>query len=123
MSASLGYSQAASGGAGVTTEVGAHNQDAYAGLTRQQGKNLSISVTGAYMRTQGLQQTQTGVTNGMYGGVSAIQRWGRYIVVFANYTATQQSSNSTLPSNAISGLSQVIGFGLGYSPREKRFKK
>jgi hypothetical protein len=121
LSATLGYTQAATGGAGVASQVGVHNHDAYAGLTRQQGKNLTISVTGAYMRTQGLQQA--GVTNGKYGGVSATRRWGRYIIVFANYTATQQSSSSALPSNAISGLSQVIGFGLGYSPREVRLRK
>jgi hypothetical protein len=73
------------------------------------------------MRTQGLQQT--GVTNGKYGGAAATQRLGRYITVFANYTAIQQSSSSALPSNAINGLSHVIGFGIGYTPRELHFKK
>lgn len=123
MSATLGYFHGTIGGAGITTQIGARNDNVNAGLTRQQGKNLTISFTGAYMRTQGLQQQQTGVTNGEYGGVSATQRWGRYIIVFANYTATHQSSSSTLPSNAISGLSQVIGFGIGYSPREIHLRK
>jgi hypothetical protein len=75
------------------------------------------------MRTEGLQQQQAGATNGEYGGVSATQRWGRYLVVSASYTAIQQSSSSILPSTAISGLSQVVSFGLGYSPREIRFRK
>jgi hypothetical protein len=125
MSATLGYSHGTMGGAGITTQIGARNDNVNAGLMRQQGKNLTISFTGAYMRTQELQQQQqqVGVTNGKYGGVSATQRWGRYIIVFANYTATQQSSSSTLPSNAISGLSQVIGFGIGYSPREIHLRK
>jgi hypothetical protein len=123
MSATLGYSHGTMGGSGITTQIGASNDNVSAGLSRQQGKNLSISFTGAYMRTQGLQQLQTGVTNGEYGGVSATQRWGRYIIVFANYTATHQSSSSTLPSNAISGLSHVIGFGIGYSPREIHLRK
>lgn len=123
MSATLGYSHGTMGGAGVATQIGSRNDNVNAGLMRQQGKNLTISFTGAYMRTQGLQQQQIGVTNGKYGGVSATRRWGRYIIVFANYTATQQSSSSTLPSNAISGLSQVIGFGIGYSPREIRLRK
>jgi hypothetical protein len=121
VTATLSYAQAASGGAGVTTQVGVKNKDINAALTRQQGKNLTLSATGAYMRTQGLQQT--GVTNGMYGGVAASRRLGRYIVASANYTAIYQSTSSSLPVNAISGLSQVIGFSLGYSPREKRFKK
>jgi hypothetical protein len=120
-SATLSYSQGTTGGAGVLTQFGVHNQDLNAGLTRQFGRNLTLSATGAYMRTQGLQQA--GVINGMYGGVAATRRLGRYITVNANYTAVQQSSSSALPANAISGLSQVIGFGIGYSPREKRFKK
>jgi hypothetical protein len=64
-----------------------------------------------------------GVTNGVYGGAAATRRLGRYITIFANYTATEQSSSSALPTNAISGLSQVIGFGIGYSPREMHLRK
>ena len=123
VTATLGYTQAASGGAGVASQIGVHNQDAFMGLTRQQGKNLNLSVTGAYMRTKGLQQQQAGVTNSKYGEAAATQRWGRYIVVSANYTAIQQSSSAALPSTAISGLSQVIGFSIGYSPRETRLRK
>lgn len=121
MTATLGYTQAASGGAGVATQVGVRNQDATAGLTMQHGKNLNLSVTGGYRRTEGLQKA--GVTNGKFVGMSTSRRWGRYIVSSANYTATQQSSSSALPANAISGLSQVVGFSIGYSPREVRIKK
>jgi hypothetical protein len=125
VTAMLSYTQGASGGAGVTAQVGVNNKDINAVLTRQQGKNLTLNVTGAYMRTEGLQQgsQQTGVTTGKYGGMAATRRLGRYIVASANYTAIQQSTSSSLPVNAISGLSQVIGFSLGYSPRERRFKK
>jgi hypothetical protein len=119
--ASLSYFRAATGGAGVTTEIGVHNDDVSAGLTRQFGRNLTVSATGAYVRTQGL--SSAGVTNGKYGGVAATQRLSRYIIVYVNYSAIQQSSSSALPTNAISGLSQVIGFGIGYSPREMHFKK
>jgi hypothetical protein len=117
----LGYSQATTAGAGVVTEIGTRNHDLRATLSREFGKNLSVSANGAYMRTQGLQQA--GVTNGKYGGAAATRRLGRYITVFANYTAIQQSSSSALPTNAIRGVSQVIGFGVGYSPREIHFKK
>jgi hypothetical protein len=121
MTATLGYMQGSSGGAGVTNQVGVQNKDVNAGLSRQQGKNLSLSVTGGYMRTQGMQQA--GVTNGKFVGVSASRRWGRYISSSVNYAATQQSSSSALPANAISGLSQVVGFNIGFSPREMRFRK
>jgi hypothetical protein len=63
------------------------------------------------------------VINGKTGGASATQRLGRYVIVSINYSALQQSSSAALPANAISGLSQVIGFSIGYSPREMHFKK
>jgi hypothetical protein len=120
-SCTLSYFRAASGGAGVSTQIGVHYDDVSAGLTRQLGRSLSVSATGSYIRTEGLQLP--GVTNGKFGGVAATQRLSQSIIVYANYTAIQQSSSSALPTNAISGLSQVIGFGIGYSPREMHFKK
>jgi len=120
-SANLSYSQAATGGAGVATTIGVHNQDLRAVLSRQFGRTLSLGANGAFMRTQGLHQS--GVTNGKFGGVTATKRLGRYVIVFANYSAIQQSSSSALPTNAIRGLSHVVGFGIGYSPREMHFKK
>ena len=123
LTATVSYTQAAAAGAGVATQIGVHNKDANATLMWQQGKNLSISFSGAYMRTTGLQQQQTGVTNSQVYGVVATRRWGRYITGTANYTATQQSTSSALPATAISGLTQVIGFGIGYSPLEVRLRK
>jgi hypothetical protein len=117
----LSYTQGASGGAAVTTQIGVHRYDAMAGLSRKFGRNLNVNVTGTYMRTQGL--VQTGVTNSEYGGVAVTRQWGRYIVVNANYTAIHQSSSAALPANAISGLYHVIGFGIGYSPRETHLRK
>jgi len=119
--AMLSYTQGASGGAGITTQIGVHNYDAMAGLSRRFGRNLNVNATGAYMRTQGL--TQLGVTYAEYGGVAVTRQWGRYIVVNANYTAIHQSTSAALPANAISGLSHIIGFGIGYSPRETHLRK
>jgi hypothetical protein len=120
-SASLNYSQGTSGGGGAVTQFGTRNHDASAAVSRQFDRSLSISATGAYMRTEGLQQV--GVTNSEYSGVSAARRVGQYLSVFASYTATKQLSSSVLPANAISGLSQVIGFGIRYSPREIPLRK
>jgi hypothetical protein len=136
-SVALSYLRATSGGSGVIEEIGIHSNDVMAEFSRDFGKKLTLSATGAYLRTQGLQQAcvtglqttcvtgsqQTGVSNAVYGGVAATRRLGRSFTVFANYTATHQSSNFALPTNAISGLSQVIGFGIGYSPREMHFRK
>jgi hypothetical protein len=127
--ATLNYTQGAMGGAGVSAEVGACSYDVSAGVTQQLGRNMSVSATGAYMRTRGLQQSGAangydgGVTNSVYGGVSATRRLGQYWNVFANYTATHQLSSAALPANAINGLTQAIGFGISYSSRELHFRK
>lgn len=124
-SAMVSYYRATTGGAGEATEVGVHNNDVNASLSQLFGRNLTVTATGSYMRTQGLelQLQRTVATNAEFGGVSATRKLGRYFIVFANYTAIHQSSNAALSANIISGLSQVVGFGVGYSPQEMHFKK
>jgi hypothetical protein len=127
-SVTLNYTQGAMGGAGVSTTVGARNYDASAGVSQQLGKKMSIGATGAYLRTRGMQQAGSasgygGLTNSVYGGVSATRQLSRYFNAYANYTVTHQLSSGALPANVISGLSQVIGFGISYSPRELHFRK
>ena len=127
-SAGVNYYRATTGSAGEASEVGIHNDDVNGDLTQQFGRDLTVSLTGAYMRTRGLsvQLDKTEVTNAEYGGVSATRRLGRYFTVFANYTVISQSTNYTgspTPANIVNGLSQVLGFGIGYSPRDLHFKK
>ena len=68
MSATLSYSQAATGGAGVTTDVGAHNRDIGLVLSRQFGRNLTANAYGSYMRTNGLQQAGVTIMAGTDAG-------------------------------------------------------
>jgi hypothetical protein len=79
---------------------------------------MTFGLEGSYNRTSGLMNN--GVTNAKYGGAEATRRLGRYFTVFANYTAIDQSSSSPLPTNVLTHLWQVIGFGVGYSPRKTR---
>jgi len=147
---SLSYSHGNNGGAGYF--LGAKVDSVNANFSRAYGKNLTIGVTGSYMRTASLLAAEfeyacttndgtttclvplniTPVTDAIFGGVQATRKMGRYLNVFANYTAVEQSSNTQisvpntpLNSNAsiLSGINQVISFGIGYSPREKRLKK
>ena len=74
-----------------------------------------MGLTGSYMRTADL--SGSGVTNGKYAGAQAGRRLGRDFNVYANYTAMDQSSSSTLSAGVLRGLTQIIGFGIGYSPR------
>jgi hypothetical protein len=111
--ASLSYSHGAQGGSGYY--LGAESDVASANFSRRLGRSWNAGLTASYMRTAGL--NGNGVTNGKYAGAQAGRSLGRDFNIFANYTAMFQSSSSTLSTNALSGLTQVIGFGIGYSPR------
>jgi hypothetical protein len=117
-SAGVNYNRGSNGGSGYL--IGAETDSVAANFSRDFNKNLNIGVTGSYMRTAGL--ANNGVTNGRFGGVQASRRIGRYLNVYANYTAIDQSTSSTLNNNALSGLMQVVGFGIGYSPKEKHLR-
>jgi len=117
-SAGLNFSQGTNGGAGYL--IGAQSDNINADYSREFGRDLTVGVTANYMRTAGLENG--GVTNAKYFGTQATRRVGRYISVFGNYTAIMQSSSSALNANALSGLLQVVSFGIGYSPRETHLR-
>ncbi len=158
--ASLMYNHGAMGGSGYM--VGAESDVVMANFGRGFGKNLTVGVTGSYMRTSSLAATEFCLSNGSvcicppditycfvsitsmpitdarYGGVQATRKLGRYLNVFASYTAIDQSSNlltnqqnsgngtttsSSANVNILNGMYQVISFGIGYSPREKHLNK
>jgi hypothetical protein len=127
-SLTLTYFQGEMGGTGISTEFGTSYKDLSATLARSFGRQWSLSATGSYIRTVGLQSA--GVTNGFNGTIdaeeaeaAATRQLGRHFSAFANYTAIRQSSSSALPSNAVSGLMQIIGFGIRYSSQGKRLEK
>ena len=115
----LTYSHGVQGGSGYVQ--GGETDIAAANFSREFERSLTIGLTASYMRTAGL--AGNGVTNAKYGGVQANRRLGRYMTVFASYTALDQSSSSTLNAGALSGLTHVIGFGIGYSPREIHLRR
>jgi hypothetical protein len=127
--ASLGYSHGSSGGSGYT--LGAESDIANAGFSRGIGRNLTVGVTASYMRTSGLfidqsqvtNQYQSQLTNAKFAGAQATRQLGRYFNLFANYTAIDQSSSIQNSANILSGLYQVVGFGIGYSPREIHLRR
>jgi hypothetical protein len=150
--ASLMYSHGTFGGSGYM--LGVESDIAIAAFSRsfRIGKNLTIGVTGSYMRTSSLIAAEfeyacsidnvnyiclvplnyTPVTDATFGGVQATRKLSRYLNAFASYTAIDQSSNlqtsvpnTPLSSNAtiLNGLNQVISFGIGYSPREIHLRK
>jgi hypothetical protein len=89
-----------------------------AGFAREFERRLSVNLTGGYTRTSALDNG--GDVGGKFGAALATLRLSRYLTAFASFTATDQSSDYSLPTNALTGLWQVASFGIGYSPREKR---
>jgi len=123
-SASLFYTHGVTGGAGYLT--GAENDTLSGNYSRAIGRNLNVGVTGSFLRTASL--TASGAIHSEYGGVQASRGLGRFFSVFANYTVMNQSSslltsNLLNEPNILNTLTQVFGFGIGYTPRELRIKK
>jgi hypothetical protein len=144
--AGISYNHGVNGGSGYM--LGAKSDTVGANFGRGIGKNLTFGVTGTYMRTSALIAEElvynaqgvlylvplnvTPSTNARYGGVQAGRKLGRYWSAFANYTVVDQTSNVQVTvtntslgyqTNILNGLSQLIGFGIGYSPREMHFKR
>ena len=123
-SASLNFSRQVGGGGGYL--VGSETTTVSAGFAREFERKLSVNLTGGYTRTSGLaNQSTSGIANqgeydGKFGAAMATLRLSRYFTAFASYTGTDQSTPSSSSGNALSGLWQVVSFGIGYSPREKR---
>jgi len=117
-SVALSYDRATSGGSGYL--FGDESDNASAHITRNLGRNLTVGSEVSYTRVAGLQNN--GVTTSMIAGGEVSRRFGSAVSVFANYTATKQSTSSTLPGNTLNGLLQTVGFGISYSPRETRHR-
>jgi len=127
----VGYNQGTSGGEGLIHQLGTHVYDVNGSISRQFGRNLTISGSGAYRRTQGYsvgdsstgKPQESSPISSPFGGISATERLGRYFRLSGNYTVMHQSSQDQLPGNAVNGLVQVVGFSIGYNPRAKHLKK
>jgi len=116
--ANLAYNHGVQGGSGYM--YGGEVDSVDAGYSRSLGRSLSAGLTGGYRRTGGLSNGE--LTTGEFGGAQATRQLGRYLSVFASYSAIDQSTNLPASTNALNYLTQMIGFGIGYSPREKRLR-
>jgi hypothetical protein len=95
--------------------------DAVVDVSHQYGLNWTIGLTGGFQRTAGL--NNNGVTEAVFGAAEGTWRIARNMIVFANYTADDQWSTSTLPTNSLNLLLNTIGFGIGYSPLPRRVRQ
>lgn len=144
----LGYSRGASGGSGALG--GAELDDFQAGFSRNLEREWTLAATASWARTSGLQTgsqasgASTAAGSGSlilpaqskvsaeYGGLQLTRRMGRHLTAYLSYTAQYQSidspSRSTQSASAVNGaplrgLSNIIGFGFGYTPRDRRIRR
>lgn len=116
--ASVSYNRGINGGGGYLP--GAKLDAIYGTFSREFGRNFGIGFTGAYMHTGALQGSTA--TDAKFGGAQASRRLGRFINLFASYSAIDQISSDTLSSNTLNGFLQVFSGGIAYSPRETRLR-
>jgi hypothetical protein len=117
-SASLGYVRSTSGGDGV---VGGSLSDSVTfGASRTFAQVWSTSLTVAYARNTSLPSlVLTPYTfNTTVGGIQVSRAIMRSLSAYASYTAESQSNttNSAVAVDVFNGVTQVLGFGLTYSP-------
>jgi hypothetical protein len=115
----LNYTRGTNGGSGYL--FGAKVNSATGNFQQQFGIDWELGLTGGFQETDDL--TDSGTTRAIFGGAEATRRFGRDLVVFANYTASTQSSTAALPTNALNQLMNAISFGVGYSPLPKRLRQ
>jgi hypothetical protein len=156
-SAGASYLHGTIGGSGYL--LGSKVDSFNGNYTRTIGKNLTVGMTGSYIRSSSLigealtgtcqigsnpsyscteQVGYTPVTDAIFGGAQVTRKLGRYFNAYASYTAMSQSTNiefnETLNgggppisfstnANILNGVEQVIGFGIGYTPREIHLRK
>ena len=111
------YTHGASGGSGYM--IGAINDGAIGNYTHEFGQSGLLGLTTGYNRVAALSQ-RNGVTNSEFGGAQVTWRIANNIIVFANYTAANQSTSVTLPGNTLNELMNTFGVGIGLSSREWR---
>jgi hypothetical protein len=110
------YAHGVTGGSGylyggvVDTAIG----DYY----HQIGPKTQLGLTGGYNRTASL--NNNGNTNSEYGGAQVTWRVAGNFILFANYSATNQTTTSSLSNTALNNLRHYVGFGFGLSSRETR---
>ncbi len=116
-STNLSYNHQVNSGGGFL--LGTMSDSADLGYSHEFGRNFGIGISGGYARHSGL--TNNEIISGRVGGVQATWRLNRYVSLFVDYTAIDQSSSSSSPqNNLLNQLEQVFAFGIGYAPRATR---
>lgn len=127
-SASLAYTRGSMSGVGVLP--GAFEDSVQASWQRTYGRNWMTAFTATYMRATGLNGIPSaystpqaaafqgsGAIDSEYAGAQVTRNLGHSFSTYASYTIQDQSAAQSLPTqNAFSGLGQILGVGITFSP-------
>lgn len=114
------YLHTSNGGSGYL--LGAIIDDAEGNFQHHFGESVILGLTGGYNRTAALNDFGATKITGAFGAVQGTWLLGR-LIVFANYTGTGQSTNSTQPGNVLDQTLNLFSFGFGLSSRQARVRQ
>ncbi len=118
---SVAYSRGANNGSGVVP--GSFSDSITGTVHRQFGKDWILSGDVGYAKSSSLPNFTLGKfeSDGVFVGGQGSRRLGRFFSAFLTYSLQHQtysaSGSSLLIQNAFSGVYQVVGLGISYSPR------
>jgi hypothetical protein len=118
LTATVSYKRSANGGSGLT--FGAINDTVSGSLSRRITRSLQFSALGTYAHATGLQLiTNNQITSKSTVGSLQVNRAIRETFsIYLSYTAQDQSlTGSNYTGKPLTGLRQVVGVGVTYSPR------
>ncbi len=113
----LVFSRGVNNGSGVI--AGSFSDNVIGAAHRQFGRHWSVSGSLGYSRSTSLPSIElyTFSSEGVSAGGQVVRSLGRRLSGYAGYTVEDQStSGSETPLNAFSGVYQVFGVGVSYSP-------
>ena len=133
-SAALHFTRGVNGGSGV--QPGALSTGVQASYQRGFGRGWALGLTQTFFYSSGLSQSGAAITTdpalspyllsgnikSSYSGAQLSRRFTDNLSGFVSYTAQEQSISYApgINSTALSGLSNVFGIGVSFSPRASR---
>jgi hypothetical protein len=125
--ASVGYSRGANAGSGAIP--GAISDSVIGSLAHTYGRKWVASADAGYTHSSGLTEYSVEgspvavnqVYNSTFAGAQLTRGFGVHYSTYASYTVIHQISSNLLPGqNAFNGTSQILSFGISFTPRSTR---
>lgn len=116
--AGIAYYRSANSGQGFM--LGAEVDSVTGHLSHQFGRNTNITLSGAYDRTNELDNR--GLVNTEYGDFIYTRKLTRFISTYASYVGMDQSTRLHLSGTPLNELIHQISVGVSFSPRQLLFK-